>query len=469
MKKILSLVLSVAMILSVAVFVVSADDVVLVKTIDELVAAIANNTGKTIRLENDIKVNAGYSYSLDDTCGDINVYKGEELVFSYVDGEVDGDIPADFTVISAPWAENLNGNTLDGNGFTISGLYLDSIVGLFNVIGENDTIKNIKFDDCVQIFVNSDIGGGFLGEALYGVVEDLVVDAISVRYVPEDFTGKATRNGGIIAGKWDATDVAGGTMKNTVRYGAIYVENYSAKKLIVGGLFSTIHRGGNTVLNCANYADITVFGENNGVGGAIGIIEGGAYHKTTKLHNIANYGAVKVSGGIAGGVVGKIDHWHATQGDDHVYTNLYNEGAVDGGNSIIGTINNGNTAMDITNYEIHAVGNSKLEKELAGPEGSISKVKTYSATALSTADAVAALNAKNAGVDGAATWSVVGDSAVMDVFKVSGSSDTEPTTPTEPTDKDDTPQTGDYGFVVWVALFAIAGASLLFVRKKATR
>ena len=198
--------------------------------------------------------------------------------------------------------ENAYTGTFDGNGKTISGLYINSssadyqgLFGYLSTDGENTgTVKDLT--------VSGTVSGGMYVGGVVGQNGGRITDCA--------FSGNVTSSGGRVGGVVGWND--SGTVKNCYNTGAVNSSGNS-----VGGVVGWNDRG--TVTNCYNTGEVS---GNSYVGGVVGW-NGGT------VENCYNTGSVSgpYSGhsNQVGGVVGRNDEGHVT--------NCYNTGEVSGSDS----------------------------------------------------------------------------------------------------------------------------------------
>ena len=208
--------------------------------------------------------------------------------------------------------ENVYAGTIDGQGYTISGLYCtnannnDVNVGLFGCIGEGGTVKNVKVDD--SSFSGSDdfiTIGGVCGYN-YGTIECC------------SFSGSVFVYG-----------LAGGVCG--ANSGTI--ENCSNSGTSNGGGVCGYNLRGGIIINCSNTGSVT---GNAYIGGLCSCNEGG------RIENCSNSGTVarnSTDTSQIGGICG-----YNTNNGDNIGTiiNCSNTGEVNG-SYIVGEDHGGNT------------------------------------------------------------------------------------------------------------------------------
>ena len=178
--------------------------------------------------------------------------------------------------------------TFDGNGHTISGLYVDSdaqYVGLFGCVGTNGKIQNVGVvDSYISATGDKVCVGGVCGYNVGGTIENCY-------------------NTGTITATAQATGI------------------YSSVGGVCGFSFWNI-------FNCYNTGKVSVTGDRAWVGGVSGF-------NGKDIKNCYNTGEVSVAvdGGAVGGVCGDNDSWSRI-------TNCYNTGkvSVTGGNAVVGGV-----------------------------------------------------------------------------------------------------------------------------------
>ena len=200
--------------------------------------------GKTITLANDIVLNEGVLKENGELNGGGSNFK-------------------QWTPIGKGFNNQFNG-TFDGQGYTISGIYINNEnadnQGLFGYVDNKGEITNVRVEDS-YFDVNYSVGG-IVGEN-YGTVSNC-------------------SNSGTVTG--------------------------TANYVYVGGI---VGRNGGTVENCSNSGAVTGTGSPNDayVGGIVGGCSG-------KVTNCSNSGAVGTLGtgfhAFLGGIVGEIDYYYGT-------------------------------------------------------------------------------------------------------------------------------------------------------------
>lgn len=193
----------------------------------------------------------------------------------------------------------------DGNGHTISGLYIDSKVkhtGLFGYIGNNGEVKNLTIANSV-ITSTQNYTGAVVGESTGNVTNchtTATTQVTGINYVG----GIAGDLGGSMSLSQcsNAAEIVGGVAANQYqRYGYI------------GGIAGRVHStASNAITGSYNIGTVTGLKKVGGVTG--GIYNGGS------VQNVYNMGSVSASGGDAGGIVGEFRYG--------TLKNAYNAGIV---------------------------------------------------------------------------------------------------------------------------------------------
>ena len=164
--------------------------------------------------------------------------------------------------------------TFDGNGKTITNLYINAtqkFMGLFGCTDQS-TIKNLTFEYAnvtnTQDFIGILVGYAGSGSTLQNIK------------ISETCQIKGSNCTGGIAGILD------GNAYNCVNYATVQGIQY------VGGLFGSYQKTGNSITACANYGNVTATSQR--VGGLVGDFSGGT------IQDCANYGNVKGANSVAG-------------------------------------------------------------------------------------------------------------------------------------------------------------------------
>ena len=256
--------------------------------------------------------------------------------------------------------------TFDGDGHTISGLYLnagnlgptDQGLGLFTHVRQGGTVKNLAVEgiiDCSERQLNLPIGG-IVGKNNGGTISNCTSSV--------DITGSVDSNVGGIVGSSES-----GTIENCCNTGSIDV-TCSSSDISIGGIVGVTSNG--TVKTCENTGNVTVDHYCTGTGGIVGYAVRGS--KVSNCRNSGsidgnesktggivgeNYGAVLkcyntgdvCSDGTAGGIAGRNDSENGGSGS--TVENCYNIGDVSGSGDVGGVVGHNNNS----NYYISTVKN----------------------------------------------------------------------------------------------------------------
>ena len=166
--------------------------------------------------------------------------------------------------------------TFDGNGKTITNLYINAIkenmgIGFFGYTLQSK-IKNLTFENANVTNTYSHTGV-LVGYAGYGSTLQNIKISNTCQMKGGTFTGG-------IAGLLD------GNAYNCVNYATVQGTQY------IGGLCGDYSRTGNSMTACANYGNVTA--SSLGVGGLVGNFDSGT------IQDCANYGDVKGTESVAG-------------------------------------------------------------------------------------------------------------------------------------------------------------------------
>ena len=166
--------------------------------------------------------------------------------------------------------------TFDGNGKTITNLYINAIkenmgIGFFGYTLQSK-IKNLTFENANVTNTYSHTGV-LVGYAGYGSTLQNIKISNTCQMKGGTFTGG-------IAGLLD------GNAYNCVNYATVQGTQY------IGGLCGYYSRTGNSMTACANYGNVTA--SSLGVGGLVGNFDSGT------IQDCANYGDVKGTESVAG-------------------------------------------------------------------------------------------------------------------------------------------------------------------------
>ena len=216
------------------------------------------------------------------------------------DGTVtNGDDLDQWTPIGTSYANAYTG-TFDGNGHTISGLYIDSNAdyqGLFGYVGSSGKVQNLSVSGSVSVSGGEDVGG-IVGYNSFGTVTNCA------------FSGSVSGSdhvGGVVG-----YNFIGGSVTNCYNTGAV------SGGEDVGGVVGWNDSG--IVKNCYNIGKVTGSADSSNVGGVVG-----QNSDSSSVTNCYNTGAVNSSGNRVGGVVGY---------NISIVTNCYNTGTVSSNSNI---------------------------------------------------------------------------------------------------------------------------------------
>ena len=244
--------------------------------------------------------------------------------------------------------------TFDGNGKTISGLYIYNSTadyqGLFGYVSGSGKIENLSVSGSVsgKIDVGGVVGdnsgtvencyntGNISGNSVGGVVGDnrgTVENCYNTGNISGLDSGTGNRVGGVVG--WNDS---GATVENCYNTGSV---NVSGNSSAVGGVVGC-NQGG-SVQNCYNTGTVTGLdsGTSNYVGGVVGWNSG----NVTNCYNTDSI-TVTGSGGRVGGVVGD---------NRGTVTNCYNIGDVSGTSNYVGGVvgyNSGSASVTNCYYQI---------------------------------------------------------------------------------------------------------------------
>lgn len=255
--------------------------------------------------------------------------------------------------------------TFDGDGHTISGLYLnadsaagptDQGLGLFTSVGKGGTVRNLTVEgEIIPTKLGSKPIGGVAGKNNGGTISNCTSRV--------DITGSTYSSVGGIVGDSDSNS----TIENCRNTGSINVTRSSAGSATgIGGIVGTSN---DTVKTCENTGNVTVGGYGL-IGGIVGRANGSS--KVSNCRNSGdisaknngnsitggivgdNYGAISrcnntgaVSGtGTAGGIAG--NNYGAGDGPDSIVENCYNTGAVSGSGDVGGVVGHNNNSNENT-------------------------------------------------------------------------------------------------------------------------
>ena len=215
--------------------------------------------------------------------------------------DLEGSETNQWTPIGTSISNSYTG-TFDGNGKTISGLYINNSTadykGLFGFVGSEGTVQNLTVDGTVS---GSNSVGGVVGYNSSGTVTNCAFSgSVSGRYYVGGVVGRNSGTYGSVTNCYNTGEVTGSTSGGVVGYNQSgTVENcYNTGKVsgnrYVGGVVGS---NSGTVENCYTTGTVTVTGTDNYVGGVVGLNRG-------IVTNCYNTGTVSGSGGHVDGVVG---------------------------------------------------------------------------------------------------------------------------------------------------------------------
>ena len=235
--------------------------------------------------------------------------------------------------------------TFDGDGHTISGLYINNSANYQGLFGYLST-DGINTGTVKDLTVSGTVSGGMRVGGIAGLNSGIVENCYNIGKV----SGMGV--GGVVG--WNDS----GTVKNCYNTGAVNSSGSS-----VGGVVGRSNRG--NVINCYNTGEVSgnsyvggVVGHNSSsvtncyntgavsggdwyVGGVVGY-NGGTVDNGGTVENCYNTGTVTGSSNYVGGVVG----WNSSSG---TVTNCYNTGAVSGGEDVGGVVGCNNSGGSVTN------------------------------------------------------------------------------------------------------------------------
>lgn len=233
--------------------------------------------------------------------------------------------------------------TFDGNGYKISGLYINntslSDQGLFGY--NNGTIQNTIVDNG-YISGAGNLGGISSKNLENGKINDCINNIYIISNASGGIGGICGRNYNIIQNCTNNSRVfANGSFWN------------------IGGICGEIGNSKGKIINCSNKGEINTTGGN--MGGIVGTISQGAI-----IENCYNEGKIIYSGASGGGIVGYICNSGNTQ-----IKNCYNKENIDGANYAGGIVGQANEIkLDINNC--YNIGNINGNNNVAGIIGSTS-------------------------------------------------------------------------------------------------
>ena len=267
-------------------------------------------------------VNGGHSYACAKIADDVKAIDMSTVCYK---------ADAENQVAELSWTpignseENQYQGTFDGNGKTISNLYIKASSDYTGFFGYADagSIKNITFDNAKVKNTNNDYTG-----ILAGGVKSCMIENIKTL---DNCTVEGNLYIGGIAG------VASGIISNC--------ENHAEVKGMasLGGILGMYFDPENSITSCANYGAVT--GTGSYVGGMVG------YFRKGELQNCANYG--NITGTVSvGNLIGTADECNLNNvlGTGNV-TATFDTGCA---GLLVGTINQSGTASGILAYNSSA-------------------------------------------------------------------------------------------------------------------
>ena len=267
-------------------------------------------------------VNGGHSYACAKIADDVKAIDMSTVCYK---------ADAENQVAELSWTpignseENQYQGTFDGNGKTISNLYINATSDYTGFFGYADagSIKNITFDNAKVKNTNNDYTG-----ILAGGVKSCMIENIKTL---DNCTVEGNLYIGGIAG------VASGIISNCENHAEV------KGKASLGGILGMYFDPENSITSCANYGAVT--GTGSYVGGMVG------YFRKGELQNCANYG--NITGTVSvGNLIGTADECNLNNvlGTGNV-TATFDTGCA---GLLVGTINQSGTASGILAYNSSA-------------------------------------------------------------------------------------------------------------------
>ena len=323
-------------------------------------------------------VNGGHSYACAKIADDVKAIDMSTVCYK---------ADAENQVAELSWTpignseENQYQGTFDGNGKTISNLYINATSDYTGFFGYADagSIKNITFDNAKVKNTNNDYTG-----ILAGGVKSCMIENIKTL---DNCTVEGNLYIGGIAG------VASGIISNC--------ENHAEVKGMasLGGILGMYFDPENSITSCANYGAVT--GTGSYVGGMVG------YFRKGELQNCANYG--NITGTVSvGNLIGTADECNLNNvlGTGNV-TATFDTGCA---GLLVGTINQSGTASGILAYNSSAKLTINETEQTDGAvkaigEGSLTypeKIKAFTAEQLKSGEVAYLLNGSKS--EGELVW-----------------------------------------------------------------
>ena len=259
-------------------------------------------------------------------------------------------------------SDNKYQGTFDGNGKTISNLYINvtsGYAGFFGYANEGGCIKNITFDNAKVKSTNDDYCIGILAGKVCCSIENIKT-LVNCSVEGKNYVG------GIVG-------MAKGNISNC--------ENHAMVKgsYTVGGVAGSSEGSGTSISSCANYGDVK--GTGNRVGGMVGYFDLGT------IQNCANYGNIMGSD-VVGNLIGYATKCHLDNvlGTGNVTATSTSANRV--GLLVGHIINSSSTASGILAY------NSSVKFTINGTEQTGEAVKAIGQGSLTSAFRVKAFSAE---------------------------------------------------------------------------
>ena len=263
-------------------------------------------------------------------------------------------------------SDNMYQGTFDGNGKTISNLYINDIsenIGIsgyasfFGYADAGGNIKNITFDNAKVKSTNDDYRTGILVGVAGSCIENIKT-LVNCSVEGKNYVGG-------IAGR------ANGDIDNCENHAMVNGANF------VGGIVGEYTYSGKSITSCANYGVIT--GTGNSVGGMAG------YFVSGTIQNCANYGDITGTFYV-GNLIGCADECNLNNvlGTGNVTATSRNPAGL-----LVGNIDNSSsTASGILAY------NSSAKLTINGTEQTDEAVKAIGNGSLTSADKINAFTAE---------------------------------------------------------------------------
>ncbi|MCD8008282.1 MAG: hypothetical protein LUF68_05025, partial [Clostridiales bacterium] len=270
--------------------------------------------------------------------------------------------------------------TFEGNGHTISGLYMDdgSIAGLFGYLGSNATVQNLNISGDVT---GSSGAAGLLASQMTTKSSSIQISNVTVSgtVMVRDISsygtsGSFSGNAGGLIGAAKTSSVTLTECKNEAT-----VSTDGSGTTALGGLIGSVLLGGNytvTVERCCNLGEITSHAYAGGLIGSTYVISS----KNGVLTVSDSYNLGSVTGSFAGGIIGY--RGSATYSGTQTMSNCYNAGAISdesGYSCVLGAEKSGTELTTYSNcYYLSGSNNGGTVVERDG----ITKVDVLSASSL---------------------------------------------------------------------------------------